>query len=121
MIAVFGADPVGPVLERLVWGRTVNGRPLVVRHAHRVEELLPCHILFIGSPDRKRLGEILRAVGNAGVLTVSDAEDFLQLGGAVRLIVEGGTVRFRINVEVAERAGLKISSKLLSLAKAVRN
>lgn len=121
VVAVFGADPVGPVLERLVWGGTVNGRPLVVRYAHRVEELLPCHVLFIGSSDRKRLGEILRAVGNASVLTVSDAEEFLQLGGAVRFTVEESTVRFRINLEAARRAGLQISSKLLSLAKAVRN
>jgi len=121
VIAVFGADPVGLALERLAWGKTVNGQPLVVRCTDRVEELLPCHILFISSSDKKCLGRILQAIGNASVLTVSDMEEFLQLGGAVRLIVEGSTLRFRINIEVTERAGLKISSKLLSLAKAVRN
>ena len=121
VIVVFGADPVGPALEHVVWGKTINGRRLVVRRTNRVEEVLPCHIFFISASDQKRLGQIFQAIGNASVLTVSDTGDFLQLGGAVRLIVEGGTVRFRINLEVAERAGLKISSKLLSLAKAVRN
>ena len=121
VIVVFGADPVGPALEHLAWGKTINGRRLAVRRTKRVEEVLPCHILFIGSPDRKRLGQIFQAIGNASVLTVSDTEEFLQLGGTVGFVVEGSTVRLRINIEVTERAGLKISSKLLSLAKAVRN
>lgn len=121
VIVVAGADPVGPALERLVWGKRVNGRPLVVRRTSRVEELLPCHMLFISSSDRNRLGQVLQAVGNASVLTVGDTEEFLQLGGAVRFILEGSTVRFRINPQAARRSGLTISSKLLSLGKAVRN
>jgi hypothetical protein len=121
VITVYGDDPVGPTLEHFFSGKTVNGRPLIVRRTSRVEELLPCHLLFISSSDRKRLGEVLQAVGNAAVLTVGETEAFTQLGGAVQFILEGGTVQFRINTEATRRSGLRISSKLLSLGKAARN
>lgn len=121
VIAVFGKDPFGPTLENVVWGKTVNGRPLLIRRTSRVEELFPCHILFISSSEKRRLGEILQALGRASVLTVSDMEEFLQLGGMVRFLVEDNKVRFGINLEAARRTGLKISSKLLSLAKPDRD
>ena len=121
VIAVFGKDPFGPTLENVVWGKTVNGRPLLIRRTSRVEELFPCHILFISSSEKRRLGEILQALGRASVLTVSDMEEFLQLGGIVRFLVEDNKVRFGINLEAARRTGLKISSKLLSLAKPDRD
>jgi len=121
VIAVFGRDPFGSSLEQTVWGKTVNGRPLLIRRTSRVEELFPCHILFISSSEKRRLGEILQALGRASVLTVSDMEEFLQLGGIVRFLVEDNKVRFGINLEAARRTGLKISSKLLSLAKPDRD
>jgi len=121
VITVFGKDPFGPALENIVLGRTVNGRPLVIRRTSRLEELLPCHILFISSSEKRRLAEILQALKSASVLTVSDMEEFLRLGGTVRFFVEENKVRFGINLEAARRTELKISSKLLSLARLDRN
>ncbi len=121
VIVVFGRDPFGPILEHTVWGRKINDRPLVVRHTTRLEELMPCHILFVGSPEKHRLAEVLRLVRNSSVLTVSEVEDFLELGGAVKFVTEENKVRFAINIEATRRAGLRISSRLLSLAKVIRN
>lgn len=121
VITVFGKDPFGPALENIVLGRTVNGRRLVIRRTSRLEELLPCHILFISSSEKRRLAEILQALRGTSVLTVGDMEEFLQLGGSVRFFVEENKVRFGINLEAARRTELKISSKLLSLARLDRN
>lgn len=121
VIAVFGKDPFGPTLENLVSGKTIDGRPLVVRRTNRLRDLLPCHILFISSSEKERLPEILQAVGSASVLTVSEMEEFLQLGGTVKFVMEENRVRFRINVEPATRSRLQISSKLLNLAKDVKD
>jgi hypothetical protein len=50
------------------------------------------------------------------VLTVGETERFTQTGGMINFIMEGNKIRFEINDETAKKAGLKISSKLLSLA-----
>jgi hypothetical protein len=120
VIVVFGRDPFGPALADTVWGKTINDRPLEVRHASRIEDLLPCHLLFISAQERRRVPEILKAVESAGVLTVSETDDFLDQGGAVRFVMEERRVRFGINLDAARRNGLTISSKLLSLAVAVK-
>jgi hypothetical protein len=92
-----------------------------VRNTDRVDKLLPCHILFISGSNRRRLPEVLKAVDGSAILTVGEVEDFLELGGAIRILTEGDRMRFAVNLEAARRNQLRISSKLLSLAKSVRN
>ena len=118
VIAVFGTDPFGPVLDRTVQGRRVRGRPVIVRRPTRIEDLLPCHILFVSSAEKNRMAGILQAVGGAAVLVVGETDGFLRLGGMIAFSVEKEKVRFEINEGAARRKGLKIDSKLLVLAKA---
>ncbi len=120
IILVFGRNPFGAALERTVSGKAIGDRLLVVRRTSRVQELMPCHLLFIGAEQNQRMPEILKAIGEGGVLTVSEMEDFLELGGTVELVLDDNKVRFAVNLEAARRSGLKISSKLLSLARAVK-
>jgi hypothetical protein len=54
-------------------------------------------------------------------LTVSDLPDFAQSGGIVNFIVEDERMRFVINTDAADRARLRFSSKLLSLARIVKD
>jgi hypothetical protein len=121
VIVVFGRDPMGPALDQAVWGKTLNGRPFVVRHTNRVREVLPCHVLFVGADEVRRVREALQSVEGTGVLTMGESEDFLESGGTVRFVVENNKVRFVINLEAARRSGVRISSKLLSLAQVIRN
>ena len=53
------------------------------------------------------------------VLTVGDEEGFARRGGVINFLFENDRVRFEINVDAATRARLKISAKLLALAKLV--
>lgn len=118
VISVFGTDPFGPVLDRIVQGRLVRGRSVIIRRPIRIEELLPCQILFVSSSEKGRMPTILHALDGASVLTVGEMEGFLQLGGMIGFVVENDKVRFEINEDAARRNGLRISSKLLTLAKA---
>jgi len=118
VIAVFGRDPFGRVLDQTVQGRLVQGRPVIVRRPTRIEDLLPCQILFVSSSEKNGLARILQAVGGAGVLVVGETDGFLRLGGAIAFSVEQEKVRFEINEEAARRNGLRIDSRLLTLAKA---
>ncbi len=70
-------------------------------------------------PERSAGG--LAEIKTLPVLTVSDGKGFSLAGGIIELYVEGGRMRFAINVDAAERSGLRLSSRLLGLAKIVRN
>lgn len=117
VLCVLGTDPAG-ALGRLE-GKLLKGRPLSVRQGAEVR-LGQCHIAYI-SPERPNLGEVLKAVEKLTVLTVSDIDRFARKGGMIGLVNEGGKIRFEVNLGAAERAGLKLSSRLLQLASIVRN
>jgi hypothetical protein len=121
VIGVIGDDPFGGALDQSVSGKSVNGRQLSVRRLQWGQDLRACHILFISSSERNRLAQIFASLRGASVLTVSDMGQFIQQGGIINFILEASRVRFEINATAAGQARLKISSKLLSLAKTVRN
>jgi hypothetical protein len=117
VLGILGENPFGDDLERIIRGKTVNNRPLVVRtDFHSPGEATNCHILFISTSEKQRLPEILKGLRGASVLTVGETDRFTETGGMINFVVEGSKIRFQINDAAAKGAGLKISSKLLSLA-----
>lgn len=120
IIGILGDDPFGPEIERTINGKTSNGRRLVIKRFQNLRALEYCHILFISSSERNSLRQTLASVG-PGVLTVGEADHFVQTGGIINFVFVENTVHFEINKAAAERAGLKISAKLLNLAHRARN
>ncbi len=118
-ICVLGEDLFGPVLEETVKAQTVGNRGLAVKRITRVSRDDACHILFVSSSEEHRLDQILGRTQNWPVLTVGDIAIFTAVGGIINLVLEEKKVRFEVNLDAAERAGLKISSRLLRLAKHV--
>jgi hypothetical protein len=118
-IGVMGEETFSTELENTIRNKSVNGRELkVLRLDFKAsEDARHCHILFIGTSDRKRVNEILDALKGASVLTVGKMERFTQSSGIINFVHEGKKIRFEINDEAAKRAGLKISAKLLSLSR----
>jgi hypothetical protein len=121
VIGVVGNDPFGVTLDQTIKGKTANGRPIAVRRFKLGQDLRACHILFVGVSDRRQMAAVMLNLNQASVLTVGDMESFNQEGGIIRFLLDGDKVRFQVNVRAAERAQLKISSKLLSLGKQVKN
>ena len=117
VIGVIGDDPFGGSLDQAVSGKGINGRSLVIRRLKWNQDLRSCHIIFISSSERQRLPQIIQSLRGARVLTVGDMGQFNQQGGIINFILEANKVRFEINSRGADQARLKISSKLLSLAK----
>ena len=79
-----------------------------------------CQLLFIADGEARRAGGGLGGVKTLPVLTVSDSKGFSQAGGVIELYIDDGRLRFAVNVDAAEHAGLRLSSRLLGLAKIVR-
>jgi hypothetical protein len=120
ILAVAGKGPCAAELEQVVKGRTANGRRIVVKMVETPEAAKGAHVLFLPASEDPRIEEWLGAVRNAGTLTVGESEPFAKAGGIIRFLLEGDKVRFEINVDSTEQAGLKISAQLLKLAKTVR-
>ncbi len=118
-ICVLGDDPFGKALQG-VKGEEVGGRRLDLAHLDNDNHLEACHVLFVSRSERDRLPRILADLHGAPVLTVGDTPGFTDQGGMINFVLEGSKVRFDINQDAAERAGLKISSRLLALAKHVK-
>jgi hypothetical protein len=116
VIGVLGHDAIADSLTEFVKGKAHQGRRLVVRRLSARDDLTKVHILFIGASESASVPELLRRLGPAGVLTVSDADRFCALGGVIQFRTQADRVRFDVNVKTAESAGLVINSKLLALA-----
>jgi hypothetical protein len=113
--------PVAEALEPLVVGRQIGGHAMVVVRVSSAAILPSCHVLYVGGLDARRAMALVSALGNAAVWSISDYNRFTVLGGVAHLFKDGGRLRFAINVESAQRARLRISSRLLSLATIVRD
>jgi hypothetical protein len=119
VIGVLGEDPFGAYLDETVRGETVNNRPLVVRRFRSVEEIDTCHVLFISRSETGRVEQIVASLKGRSILTVGDADGFAKRGVMIRLTTVDNKIRLRINLERANAANLKISSKLLRPAEVV--
>jgi len=121
IFGVVGKGPFASLLEKTVDGKTINGRPLVVRRLAENQPLNSCHILFVSSTVKKRPEAILQTLEGTSVLTVGEAEGFAHRGGMVNFTMEQNRVHFEVNLAAVQRAGLKLSSRLLTLATLVGN
>lgn len=119
VIAVVGRDdPFGGALERAVRGKVIGGHPIVVAHYDSPANLGPCHVLFVCDDQSDALDAVLQKAGSA-TLTVADLDSFGDHGGLVRFFAEENKIRFEINLDALRRSRLKISAKLLKLARIV--
>ncbi|HEX9433357.1 MAG TPA: YfiR family protein [Burkholderiales bacterium] len=119
VIGVLAADDLAGALEQLVANRSVQGHPVAVRRVRRGEPLAGLHVLFIGQAESARLAETLAAARGQAVLTVTESENALAAGSMINFVAEDQRVRFDVALPSAERGQLKISSRLLAVARRV--
>lgn len=120
VIGAVGSGPLLAEMERVVKGRKVNGRGLVVRRIETPADVKSVHLLFLSASEIARLPEFLTAAHGESILMVGETELFFRQGGTISLLIEDEKIRFDINLRAAERDGVKISAQLLKLARTVR-
>lgn len=120
-ICVLGPDPFGEQLRDLVNEKMVNGRRLEIDYLVDPSVSRTCQIVFIASSKKNRAAQILEILRGSTALTVGDTDGFVQRGGMINFVLVNNRVQFEVNRWAVEVAGLKISSKLLSVAKLVVN
>ena len=119
-IGVLGDELLAGELAEVVAGRTMDGRPLTVKLVRDASSLPGIHLLFVARSETARLGALARASNGQPLLLVSETEGALDQGSAINFVVNGGRVKFDIAPDAAEKRGVKLSSRLLTVAQNVR-
>jgi hypothetical protein len=135
-IGLLGEHPFGNAFEP-VKNKPVKNKRLVIKDlgkfrtsfasddagklelANYIEQLRKCHVLFICDSERENFKTILETVKGYGVLTIGETSDFLNYDGIITFIPGTEKIVFEANQKVCENEGLKISSKVLRLARKV--
>lgn len=119
IFTILGEDDLAAELAGVLSSKMVNGRPVFVRFARRPQDAKGSQILYVAATEVPRMTDVLAVVDTLPVLTVSDAPGFATHGGMLGFTQTGEKVRFEVNLSHAERTGLKLSAKLLALARLV--
>lgn len=120
VIGILGDDPFHSAIDEAVAGEKAKGHSIIVQRYQNVQDIKNCHILFISNNEAGRLREILQALSNKNILTVSDIPEFATTGGIIRFMTKENKIKLQINLPASKDADLNISSKLLQLAEIVR-
>ena len=118
-VCVVGADPFGGALDEAFRRQIVHERRVQIARGPTLAILGRCHILFLSQSEQGRWPALLKELRGTPTLTVADGGSLVRQGGMVSFVIEAKRVRFEINRGAAEHAGLRISSKLLALARIV--
>jgi hypothetical protein len=120
VIAVQEEAKVTGEIQKVIAGRTVNGREIILKRLAPGEELGVCHILFVSAAEQQRSPDLLAKLKNAGILTVGESDDFLEHGGIINLARRNQKIALEVNLTAAGHARIRISSQLLNVAAVVK-
>jgi len=119
-ICVLGDDPFGNVLSTTVRDEKIDGKPVVARHISRSQDVTGCQVLFVSRSEDKQVRKLLQSFSKSAVLTVSDMPGFVDHDGMIQFTLVNNRVRFEVNLDSVQQAGLVLSSELLKVASSVK-
>ena len=117
-LCILGKDPFGHALD-ILRGKRIGNLEWEVMPADPKTDLRECRVLFIAASESDNLDSVLRDIKGSAILTIGDTAGYAEQGVIVNFYMEQNKVRLEVNVEAAQRAGLRIGSQLLKLAKIV--
>ena len=120
VIGVLGAADVAEQLTAMAAARKAGERPIEIRQLRAGDALEGVHVLFVGREQSGRVAGLAPAAQRRGILLVTDYDGALDDGSAINLVVIDNRVRFEVSLGATEKSGLKLSSRMLSVALWVR-
>lgn len=117
VIGVLGNEASNPLVAELKLLKPIPGRSIEVREVDDLSKLEVFHLIFVSADEESRLKDVLNQTKNSAVLTVGETPGFLREGGIMNIFPVRNSYTFEINRDAAEKAGLKIDPKVISMAK----
>jgi YfiR/HmsC-like len=121
IVGILGKDPpFGSELAAAFASKTIRGRRFELQHVQRESDTARCHMLFIPASERRTWRELQSRLGKMPVLTIGEAEGFLDLGSIINFVIQDGAIAFEIDLGNAQKAGLKFDANVLKIAARVK-
>ena len=140
VVCVIGFDTLGEALDQIVEGKKIRGRPIVVQRVEKFEigtgaasnsdgnqveedfltQIESSHLLYISRFEEARIDQVIDVIKTRNLLTVSDMPRFAEHGGMIGLVLRKNKIAFDANPGALKKAEIKVSSKILKLAKIVQ-
>jgi hypothetical protein len=117
VIGVIARDAVVDELTRTAATLSVDGRALVVRRLHAGDAVADVHLVYVANSEERHLAEVLAAAKGRPVLVVTESHNAVAAGSMINFVVVDDKVRFDISPHAAELSSLRISARLLSVAR----
>jgi len=118
-ICIIGKDTLDGALDQLAEITQVKGKPLAIHYLRRVEDINNCNALFISATMSSQLPAVLKHIKQRPILTIGDTTGYAAQGVMVNFFVDKGRLRFEINSQAANEAGIMVGSRVLKLARIV--
>jgi uncharacterized protein DUF4154 len=116
-VCVYGANPFGASLDRTFAGETVQNHPVAIVRLDGDADLSHCRMVFVSRAQPAARARVLRLTTAPGQLVVGESDGFIQDGGGINFLLVAGRIRFDVNLTVIQARRLKVSAKLLRLAR----
>lgn len=117
-ICLFGDDPFNGYLSPL-HGRTAQQATIAIAHVASVPDTESCKVIVIHRNQQHQLQTLLAFLQGKNILTISDIENFAELGGMVELTRQQEKIALQINKNSIDGAKLSVDARMLKLAKIV--
>jgi hypothetical protein len=115
VIGTFPRDPINEELDEAARGEVVEGRPIRTMRLQTLDDIAKCHVVFVSKGIGRQRALVERAAGKP-ILTISDADGFLELGGHVRFVPGPARTALRISVDNLKASRLEGRAQLLRIA-----
>jgi hypothetical protein len=119
IVCIAGTGAVADALPQAAAFERFKGKPIAFRRVRAGDQLDMCHLVFLAAGEERNLPAYVSASATHPVLTVADFPGAASRGALIGFYREGERVRFEINRAAVDRSGLKLSSRLMSLARLV--
>jgi preprotein translocase subunit Sec61beta len=118
-VGLLGTASASEQIQQFLEGKSIGSHTVHAQQIESADEAAGFHMVFVGASSGAEVGEVAAAIGGGPVLLVGESEGFATSGGAINFFTEGNKIRFEINPRAAEAAGLRVSSRLLRVAKII--
>lgn len=118
-LCIVGATPITALLEGASAGKAVGQHPMLIKTLRPADDLHACQLVFLSASEERRSPHILDSLKNANILTVGETRAFRRAGGILTFVIQENKVKLELNLNAADAAGLKVSAKLIAVARLV--
>lgn len=117
VIGVWGNDDIYETLSKTVQDRTLERHSITVRRISAPGDADACHLILFGGTRNNDVRDFLASARSSSVFTVGRDEHFKHSGTLFYFTIEDNRLGFNVNADALAHTRMKISSRLLQLAR----